>query len=88
MEQMEYSVEALQKISDAFMLPEGARTFEPFGNGHINSTFRITIEGAKDRYILQKINSYVFVKYIPYRFFVLFIFLSITSRKFFCHVFK
>jgi len=62
MEQMEYSVEALQKISEAFMLPEGARTFEPFGNGHINSTFRITIEGAKDRYILQKINSYVFVR--------------------------
>ena len=35
---------------------------EPFGNGHINSTFLVTVEGAEERYILQRINSYVFTR--------------------------
>lgn len=32
---------------------------EPYGNGHINSTFLVTNK-AKERYILQKINKHVF----------------------------
>ena len=34
----------------------------PFGNGHINNTYLITIDGVKERYILQRINSYVFIR--------------------------
>jgi len=58
---MDYSAENLQRILDAFTVPEGAYTFVPFGNGHINSTFLASMEGMPDRYILQRINSYVFV---------------------------
>ena len=49
------------EILDAFDLPEGERTAEPFGNGHINNTFRVRIAGEEKAYILQRINSYVFV---------------------------
>ena len=50
------------EILNAFDLPEGERIAVPFGNGHINHTFRIRIEGARQEYILQRINSYVFKK--------------------------
>ena len=43
-----------------FDLPEGKKTLAPFGNGHINNTFLVTVEGARERYVLQRINSYVF----------------------------
>ncbi len=49
------------EILDAFILPDGERTAEPFGNGHINNTFLIRIEGTDKQYILQRINSYVFI---------------------------
>ena len=49
-------------LTEKFALPAGKRTAEPFGNGHINSTYLITIDGVKERYILQRINSYVFVR--------------------------
>ena len=44
----------------AFCLPEGEYTLTPFGNGHINRTFALSIEGQEGRWILQQINSYVF----------------------------
>ena len=50
------------RLLESFELPGGKRTAAPFGNGHINSTFLITIEGAAEKYILQRINSYVFVR--------------------------
>lgn len=53
-------MDALLQLLDKFNLPEGAKTIEPFGNGHINNTFLVTIAGAKNRYVLQRINSYVF----------------------------
>ena len=49
------------EILDAFALPEGERTAVPFGNGHINSTFMVRIAGTDKQYILQRINSYVFI---------------------------
>ena len=49
-------------ILDAFILPDGERTAVPFGNGHINNTFLIRIEGTDKQYILQRINSYVFIR--------------------------
>ena len=48
-------------LADQFALPDGRKTAEPFGNGHINNTYLITIEHVKERYILQRINSYVFI---------------------------
>ena len=50
------------RLLESFELPGGKRTAAPFGNGHINSTFLITIDGAAEKYILQRINSYVFVR--------------------------
>ena len=49
------------EILDAFALPEGERTAVPFGNGHINNTFMVRITGTEKQYILQRINSYVFI---------------------------
>ena len=50
------------RLLDRFAVPGGERRTEPFGNGHINETFLVTITGVKERYILQRINSYVFVR--------------------------
>ena len=38
------------------------KSADPFGNGHINDTFLLVYEqdGRTDRYVLQKINKYVF----------------------------
>ena len=44
----------------AFQLPEGEISFTAFGNGHINHTYLVTVGGVKERYILQRINQYVF----------------------------
>ena len=55
-------MEKTMHLLEKFSLPEGAKTTAPFGNGHINSTFLITIEGVPEKYILQRINSYVFVR--------------------------
>ena len=49
------------RLADRFDLPGGTKRAEPFGNGHINKTYLITIDGVKERYILQWINSYVFI---------------------------
>lgn len=50
------------RLLERFAVPGGVRKAEPFGNGHINDTFLVTIGGVKERYILQRINSYVFVR--------------------------
>ena len=52
--------ESVLRAARAFALPEGALTLKPFGNGHINRTYEITAEGSPGRYILQRINQYVF----------------------------
>ncbi|NJO90134.1 MAG: hypothetical protein HC831_15200 [Chloroflexia bacterium] len=33
----------------------------PFGNGHINDTYKVVIDGMPKDYILQKINTQVFL---------------------------
>ena len=55
-------MDSILRLSERFALPAGKRTAVPFGNGHINNTYLLAIEGVKERYILQKINSYVFVR--------------------------
>ena len=56
--------EKIAKIIDCFVLPQGSLEAAPYGNGHINDTLRVIVhtqEGDK-RYILQRVNSYVFPK--------------------------
>ena len=55
-------MENILQLAGRFALPGGRKKIEPFGNGHINKTYLITIDGVKERYILQWINSYVFVR--------------------------
>ena len=55
-------MDKILRLADRFALPGGAKTAAPFGNGHINNTYLITIDGVKERYILQRINSYVFIR--------------------------
>ena len=53
-------MDARTEAALAFCLPEGELTLTPFGNGHINRTFALSIQGQEGRWILQQINSYVF----------------------------
>ena len=55
-------MEKILQLAGKFALPEGRKTAVPFGNGHINNTYLVTVDGAEERYILQRINSYVFVR--------------------------
>lgn len=44
----------------AFDLRGGAASIKPYGDGHINDTFLVTVELPRPRYILQRINKNVF----------------------------
>jgi len=48
----------LFKIIDKFVIEGKVLSIKPYGEGHINHTFLVTTE--KKRYILQRINDYVF----------------------------
>ena len=52
--------ETILQAIRAFDLPEGNIRADAFGNGHINRTYAVSVEGRKERYILQRINQYVF----------------------------
>ena len=39
----------LLQVVRAFELPEGEIRIEPFGNGHINRTYAVSVEGEKHR---------------------------------------
>lgn len=49
----------LKEIVQNFNIDSPVEAIVPFGNGNINTTFKITLESKKS-YILQKINKYVF----------------------------
>jgi len=54
-----------QRVKDIigqFIIEKGDVTAAPYGNGHINDTMCVTVHAEKGskRYILQRINSYVF----------------------------
>lgn len=46
------------KIANQFSIHDDLVSYHVFGNGHINRTYLVTTK--KERYILQRINSYVF----------------------------
>ena len=51
------------EVAAKFQLAQGPMTIAPYGNGHINHTFCICVDvGAEApvRYILQRVNRYVF----------------------------
>lgn len=52
----------LSAVCDHFRLPTGPRIIEPYGNGHINDTFLLTIDTPDGirRFILQRLNRRVF----------------------------
>lgn len=54
--------ERTRKIIAQFVLPAGEIEAAPYGNGHINDTLCVIVhaEGGDRRYILQRVNSYVF----------------------------
>jgi len=45
-------------IAESFLLDGEIKSIEPYGNGHINSTFLLVTD--KKRYILQKMNTTIF----------------------------
>ncbi len=45
---------------DQFQLDEKVVSAEPFGNGHINDTLKVTNEKGEIKYVLQRINHLIF----------------------------
>ena len=52
--------EQLLNILDQFQLDEIVVSAEPFGNGHINDTLKVTNEKGEIKYVLQRINHLIF----------------------------
>jgi hypothetical protein len=50
----------LNKIVDSFDFNGSVKEIVPFGEGHINSTYKVTVENNKTAYVLQKINHHIF----------------------------
>ena len=54
----------IKNVIGQFIIPEGETDAAPYGNGHINDTLCVTVknENGTKRYVLQRVNSYVFPK--------------------------
>ncbi|MEG2067032.1 MAG: aminoglycoside phosphotransferase family protein [Tannerellaceae bacterium] len=52
--------EELLNILNQFCLEEKVVSAEPFGNGHINDTLKVTNEKGEIKYVLQRINHLIF----------------------------
>ena len=52
--------EELLRVLDQFRLDEKVVSAEPFGNGHINDTLKVTNEKGEIKYVLQRINHHIF----------------------------
>ncbi len=52
--------EELRDILDHFQLNEKVTSAEPFGNGHINDTLKVTTDKGEIKYVLQRINHQIF----------------------------
>ncbi|MBU8891237.1 MAG: aminoglycoside phosphotransferase family protein [Bacteroidales bacterium] len=50
----------LKEIVKHFISGNTIKDIRIFGNGHINTTYKVTFENIRDEYILQKINTKVF----------------------------
>ena len=55
--------ERAYEVASHFLLEKGETHITPYGNGHINDTFCVSVDTGAERpvrYILQKVNRYVF----------------------------
>lgn len=52
--------EQLLAILDHFKISDKVVSAEPFGNGHINDTLKVTTDKGEIKYILQRINHLIF----------------------------
>jgi thiamine kinase-like enzyme len=50
----------LNRIVDQFIPNRTIQSVDFYGNGHINTTYRVAVANSDDQYILQKINTNVF----------------------------
>ncbi len=50
----------LDQIVDSFDVEGGVKKIAPFGEGHINSTFKVDMTDGAPAYVLQKINHAIF----------------------------
>lgn len=57
---MAQTKEQLLDILSQFQLGEKVVSAEPFGNGHINDTLKVTNEQGEIKYVLQRINHLIF----------------------------
>lgn len=48
------------QILSRFGIKENILSIEPFGNGHINDTLKVTTEAGTPGYVLQRINHHIF----------------------------
>lgn len=57
-----FSRERLFEIAGRFMLDGEILDIAPYGSGHINDTFRMTVsnQGTEKDYILQRMNGDIF----------------------------
>lgn len=53
-------MEDLRNIACQFDIPCNITDIKPFGQGHINSTYKVTVAGEATEYLLQKINHLIF----------------------------
>ena len=52
---------ALRAVAEAFALPAAVARVEPFGNGNVNATYRVWLEGeGQPTFLLQGLNTHVF----------------------------
>ena len=57
---MSKSKEELLHILSQFELTDTPVNAEPFGNGHINDTLKVTTDSGEVKYVLQRINHHIF----------------------------
>ncbi|MDR0795431.1 MAG: aminoglycoside phosphotransferase family protein [Tannerella sp.] len=57
---MQLTQDTYEQILSHFPLKGKPVFVEPFGGGHINDTYKVTIEGTDSEYILQRINHLIF----------------------------
>lgn len=53
-------MEELIPIANCFLHCGDVKDITPFGEGHINSTYRVRLKNMTDEYVLQKINHHIF----------------------------
>ena len=52
------------EIAKKFQINGDIESIVPYGEGHINDTFLVTLKDSPTQYILQKLNTKIFNNYI------------------------